>query len=73
MYEGEDIPLVQQDYNDYDDYKKPDTSRVGETSFMEVPDVTEATLTFRLRQEVKLNRLTELYKHFGVKGDPKTG
>ena len=69
IYEGEDIPLVQQDYDDYDDYKTPDTSRVGEKSFMEGPDVTESTSTFRLRQEVKLNKLTELYKHLDVKGD----
>ena len=35
----ETIPLVQDE--DYDDYKTPDTSRVGETSFAE-PDATEA-------------------------------
>ena len=67
IYEGEDIPLVQQDYDDYDDCKTPDTSRVGETSFMEGPDVTESTSTFRLRQEVKLNKLTELCKHLDVR------
>ena len=67
--EGENIPLVQQDYDDYDDCKTPDTSRVGETSFMEGPDVSEATptSTFRLRQKVKLNKLTGLYKHLDVK------
>ena len=54
----------------YDDYKTPDTSRVGETSFMEAPRVTEATSTFRLRQEIKLKKLTELYKHLAVKGGP---
>ena len=41
------IPTVQDE--DYDDYKTPDTSRVGQTSFME-PDGTKATSTLRLRQ-----------------------
>ena len=46
---------------------------VGETSVMEKSNVTEATVqsTFRLRQEVKLNKLTELYKYLDVKGNPK--
>ena len=48
----EDIPLVNQDEEDYDDYKTPDTSRVDETSFIE-PDTAEATATLRLRQKVK--------------------
>ena len=34
---------------------------------MEGPDVTESTSTFRLRQEVKLNKLTELCKHLDVR------
>ena len=64
IYKGEGIQLVQEDYDDYNDYKAPDTSRVGETSFMEGPDIKEATLTpsFRLGQEVNLNKLTGLYK-----------
>ena len=43
----EDNPMVHQD-EDYDDYRKPDTSRVDETSFV-VPDATEATSALRLR------------------------
>ena len=43
----EDIPMVHQD-EDYDDYGTTDTSRVGETSFIE-PDTTEATSTLQLR------------------------
>ena len=43
----EDIPLLHQDEEDYDDYNTPDTSRV-ETSFIE-HDTTEPTLTLRLR------------------------
>ena len=42
--DDETIPLVQDE--DYDGYKKPDTSRVGETSFTE-PDSTKATSTLQ--------------------------
>ena len=35
------------DYEDYDDWNTPNTSRVDEISFTE-PDTTEATLTLRL-------------------------
>ena len=48
----EDIPLVNQDEEDYDDYKTLDTSRVDETSFIEL-DTTEAIATLRPRQKVK--------------------
>ena len=44
--DDEIIPLVQD-------------QRVGETSFTE-PDTTEATSTLRLRQKVKLDKLTSL-------------
>ena len=52
----EDIPLLHQDEEDYDDYNTPDTSRV-ETSFIE-HDTTEPTLTLRLRQKVKRDKLS---------------
>ena len=39
-----------------DDYNTPDTSRVDETSFT-VPDATEATLTLRLRQRLKRDKI----------------
>ena len=48
----EDIPMVYQDEEDYDDYRTPDTSRVGETSIT-VPDSTEATSTLCFRQKLK--------------------
>ena len=63
----ETIPLVQDE--DYDDYKTPDTSRVGETSFAE-PDATEATSILRLRQKVQQDKLTALYRHLNVTGNP---
>ena len=66
VYE-EAIPLVQDE--DYDDYNTPNTSRVDETSFTE-PDTTEATSTVQLTQKVKLDKITALYRHLNVTGDP---
>ena len=63
----ETIPLVQEE--DFDDYNTPDTSRVDETSFME-PDAIEATSTLQLRQKVKRDKITALYRHLNVTGDP---
>ena len=63
----EAIPLVQDE--DYDDYKTPDTSRVGETAFME-PDATKATSTLRLRQKVKQGKRTAFYRHLNIAGNP---
>ena len=62
----EDIPLINQD-EEYDDYRTIDISRLDETSFI---DTTEATSTLRLRQEVKRDRLTALYRHLYVTGNP---
>ena len=45
----EDIPMINQDEDYYDDYRTPDTSRVDETSFT-VPNTTKATSTLQLRQ-----------------------
>ena len=61
----EEIPLVQDE--DYDNYGTTNTSRV-ETSFME-PATTEATSILRLRQKVKRDKLTALYRHLNVTGD----
>ena len=61
----ENILLVQDE--DYDDYRTPDTSRVDETSFT-IPDTIEATSTLRLRQKVKRDKLTALYRHLNVTG-----
>ena len=63
----ETIPLVQDE--DYDDCNTPNTSRVDEISFTE-PDTTEATLILRLRRKVKRDKITTLYRHFNVTGDP---
>ena len=63
----EEIPLVQNE--DYDNYGAPNTKRVDETSFTE-PDTTEATSTLQLRQKVKQGKITALYRHLNVTGDP---
>ena len=63
----ETIPLVQ--YEDYDDYITPDTSRVDETSLTE-REATEATSILQLRQEVKRDKITALYRHLNVTGGP---
>ena len=65
----EDIPMVHQDEENYDDYNTPDTSRVDETSFIE-PDATEATSTLRLRQKLKRDKTVSLYRYLDVTGDP---
>ena len=63
----ETIPMINQDEDYYDDYRTPDTSRVDETSFTE-PATTEPTSTLRLRQKVKRDRLTALYRHLNMTG-----
>ena len=62
----EEIPLIHQD-DDYDDYNTSNTSRIDETPFT-VPNTTEATSTLRLRQKVKQNKITTLYRHLNVTG-----
>ena len=62
----ETIPMVQDE--DYDNYGTPNTSRVDETSFT-VTDTTEATSTLQLRQKVKRDKITALYRHLNVTGD----
>ena len=51
LVDEETIQMVHQD-EDYDDYNTPNTSRIDETSFMELA-TTEATSTLRLNQKVK--------------------
>ena len=51
----EDIPMVHQD-DDYDEYNTPDTSRIDETSFIEL-DAIKATSTLPLRQKNKIKLL----------------
>ena len=62
----ETIPLVDEDYIDYN---KPNTSRLADTSFTE-PDTTEATPTLQLRQQVKRDKTISLYRHLHVTADP---
>ena len=56
----EDIPLINQD-EDYVNYRTPDTtpSRIDEKSFT-VPDASEVTTTFRLKQKLKGNKIVSL-------------
>ena len=63
----EDIPMVHQD-EDYDDYNTPNTSRIDETSFIDC-DATEVTSTLQLRQKVKRDKLTTLYRYLNVTGN----
>ena len=63
----EDIPMVHQD-EDYDDYRTPDISRVDET-LLTVPDTTKAASALHLRQKVKRDKLSALYRHLNVTGD----
>ena len=65
--DDETIPLVQDE--DYSDCNTLDISRVDETSFTE-PDTTEATSILQLRQKVKQDKITALYSHLNVTGDP---
>ena len=64
--DDETIPLVRDE--DYDDYNTPNTSRVDETSFTE-PDATKATSTLQLKQQVKQDKITALYRHLNVTSD----
>ena len=65
----ENIPMIHQDEENYDDYNTRDTSRIDETSFT-VPDTTEVTLTLRLREKVKRDKLIALYRHLDVTCNP---
>ena len=65
----EDIPIVHQDEEDYDDYRTPDTSKIAEILFIK-PDTTEATSILRLRQKVKRDKLIALYRHLNVTAGP---
>ena len=67
LVDEETILLVQDE--DYDNYNTLNTSMVDETSFTE-PETTEATLTPWLRQKVKQDKITALYRHLNVTGDP---
>ena len=63
----EDIQMVHQDDDDYDDYNKPDTRRV-KLLFIE-HDTTEPISTLQLRQKVKRDKINALYRHLNVTGN----
>ena len=65
----ENVPMVHQDDEDYDEYRTPDTSRV-ETSFIEPTDATEPTSTLRQRQKVRRDKINALYRYLDVTGNP---
>ena len=67
--DDENILLVQDEDIDYDDYNTPNTSKVDETSFT-MPGSTEKDKTLRLRQKVKQDKLTALYRHLNITGKP---
>ena len=67
LVDEETIPMAHQD-EDYDDYNTPNTSKIDVTSFT-VPDATDATSTLKLRQKVKRDKLTVLYRHLNVTGN----
>ena len=53
----EDIPMVHQDEEDYDDYNTPNTGRIDDETSFTVPDTTEATSTLRLKQKLKRDNI----------------
>ena len=63
----ENIPMVHQNEEDYDDYNTPGRSRV-ETSFIKY-DATEPTSTLRLKTKVKRDKTTALCRYLDVMGD----
>ena len=65
----EDIPMVNEDEDYYDNYRTPNTSRLNEASFT-APDTAEATSMLRLRQKVKQGKINALYRHLNVTGNP---
>ena len=60
--------MAHQDEDEDYDYRTQDTNRIGEASFTE-PATREETLTSRLRQKVKRDKLAGLYKHLNLTGN----
>ena len=61
-------PPAQDEDIDYGGYNIPNTSRVDEISFT-TPGTKKTTSTLQLRQEVKQDKLTALYKHLNITDD----
>ena len=68
----EDIPMIhQEDDEDFDNYRTPDTSRVDEVLFItDATELTSALRLIRLRQKVKRDKINALYSHLNVTGNP---
>ena len=65
----ENIPMVHEDDEDYDErYDTPNASRI-ETSFIE-HDTTEATSTLCLRQKLTRDKIVSLCRYLSVTRDP---
>ena len=66
----ENIPMIHQDEEDYDNYGTPNASWIDETLFTVPDDPTKPTSMLKLRQKVKQDKLIALYRHLGVTGNP---
>ena len=64
----ESIPLIQDEDIDQDDQSTPNTSRLDETSIT-MPGSTEKETTLWLKQKVKQDILTVLYRHINIAGN----
>ena len=67
--DDENIPVVYDEGIDNDDYNTPNTSRVDELSYTTLV-YTDKETTLRLRQKIKQDKLTILYRHLNVTGNP---
>ena len=65
--DDEKIPSNHDEDIDYDDHNTPNTSRVDEKFTM--PGSTDEETTLRLRQKVKRDKLTTLYRYLNVTGN----
>ena len=63
--DDENKPLAHDQDIDYNDYDKPNTSRVHQSSFT-MPGSTDKETTLRLRQKLKRDKLTALYRHLNI-------
>ena len=68
----EDIPMIhQEDDEDYDNQRTPDTSRVDEVLFItDATEPTSALRLIRLRQKVKRDKINAFYSHLNVTSNP---
>ena len=65
----EDIPLIDEDYNDYEDdsrYDTPDKSRIEETSFIQDTEQPAVRLRQTQRQRQLCEGIIDLYRYLDV-------